>query len=398
MAAGLLAFSHAHIHFSRIASVAYIQGTWLTPLELYFFWSGLERRSALRLALGGLILGLHFNIYLGAQIEVGFLLVYLAAAFWLCRPLIQQAGRRVGVFWLGALIVAFPMLVYAWRAPTEFMDRLNTDGMFQSHWLANTMAETGQSAPQILAGRVLHAFLSLNHYPVTDFYNAPIPLLGFITSTLFVLGLGYALWRTRDPRYLLLNGYFWGTTVAVGVFAIPPSADSYRMLAALPAAVLYAAVGLEQVFHLFSFHVPERRAFRVSLLAFVLIAVGVSNLRVYFFDFAHRCRYGSDPQTRFASYLGNYLRTLDPELKAFLLSDEVYRHGTHESATFLSRNFPVVNFAEPVASLNAPLGTVIIASPNRSQELQAWMDEHPGGRVERQMDCDNLMLLSYRSP
>lgn len=56
----ILAFSHSHIHFSRIASVAYIQGTWLIPLELYFLISGLEKRQSWRTAISGIILAVLF--------------------------------------------------------------------------------------------------------------------------------------------------------------------------------------------------------------------------------------------------------------------------------------------------------------------------------------------------
>lgn len=147
------------------------------PLELYFFLSGLEKHSAGRLAVGGLLLGFHFNIYLDAQIIVVIVIVYLLIAVWLCRPLVQRIGYRLGIFWLGAGLTALPMLVYAWRHPNEFFNRLNVDGTFQSGWLADTMATTGQNALRILADRFTHALLSLNYYPAVDFYNVPAPCL-----------------------------------------------------------------------------------------------------------------------------------------------------------------------------------------------------------------------------
>ena len=397
-AALLLALAHAHIHFSRTVAVAYIHGTWLVPLELYFFMSGLRQRSPIRLALGGLILGLHFNIYLTAQVVAALLLVYLLVAAWLCRPLIQQAARRVWIFWLGALLMALPMLVYVWRNPGEFFARLNEEGTFQSGWLANTMAETGQGAAPILFERVMHAFLSLNYYPAVDFYGSRIPLLDLVTSTLFVLGLGYALWRTRDAHYLLLNGYFWSMTLAIGLFSIPPSADSYRMLAALPAAILLATAGLDQILAILSLNDLDRRIVRLGMSVFVIMAVLALNLRAYFFDFAEQCRYGGDRQTRFASYLGNYLRTLNRETPVYLLSDDVFNYGTHSSVDFLSNNFPVANVPDPVTSLQALSKAVIIAVPSRVEELQTWTTAHPGGSLRREHDCENLMLLAYQMP
>jgi asparagine N-glycosylation enzyme membrane subunit Stt3 len=66
-AATLLAFAHAHIHFSRTAAVAYIYGTWFIPLELYFLLSGLKNRSAWKAAIGGCLLAFHFSIYISAH-------------------------------------------------------------------------------------------------------------------------------------------------------------------------------------------------------------------------------------------------------------------------------------------------------------------------------------------
>jgi 4-amino-4-deoxy-L-arabinose transferase-like glycosyltransferase len=394
----LLAVSHAQIHFSRTVAVAYLQGTWLIPLELYYFASGMEERDKRRLAIGGMILGVHFSVYLGAQVIAGLLLLYLLVAIWLCRPLVRQAGRAMLTFWFGAALIALPQFVYAWRHQGEFLARLNANGTFQSGWLAQKMAETGQNALQILAGRVAHAFLSLNYYPALDFYGTTIPILGPITGALFLLGVGYSLWRMRDRWFLLMNVYLWGGTLAVGVFAIPPSADSYRMLIVLPAAVVLAAVALEELLALLSLHEPGRRAARQVLLSLLILAVLTLNLRAYFIDFAGQCQYGGDPQTRFASYLGNYLRTLDRGAKVYLLSDDVFLYGTHSSVDFLSRGLPVTNWTASVNELKQGTSMAIVAPPSRVDELLDWADNHPGGKLHREYDCDKLMLLAYFFP
>jgi predicted membrane-bound mannosyltransferase len=185
----LLAIRHAHIHFSRIVSVAYIPETALIPLELYFLLSGLQDRRPWCLAVGGLILGVHFGIYVSAQVIVAMLAIYLILAAVLAKPLLQRAGRIIWVFWLGVYIAGLPEVVYAWRHPSEFTARLTADGTLQSGWLTAEMPRTGQSAPEILLGRVAHAFLALNHLPAVDFCGARIPLLDNLTSTLFVVGL-----------------------------------------------------------------------------------------------------------------------------------------------------------------------------------------------------------------
>ncbi len=393
----LLAVSHAHIHFSRTVAVGYIQGTLLIPLELYFFFSGLEKRSSVRAALAGLLVGLHFNVYLSAQIIVGVLVVYLLVAAVLCRPLVQRAWRQVGVL-AGALAVsALPALVYAIRTPEQFLARLNSDGTFQSGWLAEQVAQTGRGPAAVLADRVVHAFLSLNYYRASDFYGAPIPLLDVVTSILFVLGLLYCLLRTRCPRELMLNGWFWGATVSIGVFSIPASADSYRMLIALPPALVMAAIGLDQVATLLAPYTVPRRA-RLMVTGAALVAAGTLNVRTYFIDFAAQCRYGGDPQTRFASYLGSFLRPLDREMTVYLLSDNIFQYGTHSSVDFLSNRLPVTNVPEPVDTVVFEPNTAVIAIAERADELRVWARAHPGGELERQYDCEELMLLAYVIP
>ena len=398
LAAFLLAVAHAHIHFSRTVAVGYIQGTLLIPLELYFFVSGLEKRSAARLSIAGVILGVHFCVYLSVQIIVLFLLLYLLVAAWLCRPLIQKAGRSLWVLALGVLLMVMPQVVYAWQNFSEFMARLNADGTFQSGWLTREMTRSGQSAVPILVGRAGHAFLSLVHYPAQDFYGTTVPILGPITGVLFLLGLGYALWRTRDHRLLLLNGYFWSVTVAVGVFAVPPSADSYRMLIALPAAILLAAIGLERILSVFGLTESGRIVAGWGLVSFVLAAALLFNTRVYFQDFAAQCRYGGDPQTRFASYMGNYVRTLDREATVYLLSDNVFLYGTHSSVDFLSENRRVTNWAEPASNIRPGTPLAVLAPRTRADELKEWTRDHPGGKLQREYDCDNLMLMAYYMP
>lgn len=398
VAAFLLAISHTHIHFSRVVAVAYIQETWLVPLELYFFLSGLEKRSTLRLAIGGLILGVHFSVYVSAQIITALLLVFWLIAWWVNRPVIRKVGRTLGVFWLGVGLTALPQVVYAIQNPGEFFSRLNADGTFQSGWMTNTMTATGQNAVQILAGRVLHVLLSLNHFPAFDFYGARIPVLDVMTATLAILGLGYALWRTRDIHYLLLNGYFWALIVAIGIFSIPPSADSYRVLVALPAVMLFAAIGFDQLLEALRFNEAGRTLARSTVMIFTLLAILSLNFRAYYIDFAQRCRYGGDIPTRFASYLGNYLRSLDHETTVYLLSDEVLLYGTHTSVDFLSQNFPVVNVPEPIAGLSLAPRTIFVAVPARIGELEAWAAEHPGGSLHRESDCESPMLLAYQLP
>ena len=184
----------------------------------------------------------------------------------------------------------------------------------------------------------------------------------------------------------------------MGVFSIPPEADSYRMLIAIPAVMLLAAIGFQQLLLASTALAKNHLALRVGMSALLLIPIGVLNLRIYFMDFAARCRYGNDERTRFASYLGAYLDTLGRETRIFLLRDELLFYGSHRSVDFLSGKLPVTNWTEPVTTIRGVANMAVVAVPNRADELRDWAIDHPGGKFQREYDCDKLILLAYYIP
>jgi len=394
----LLAVAHAHLHFSRIASVPYILDTFFIPLELLFFSRALMRRSSLSAAVGGVVLAVHFSMYLTAQVVVAFLIVYLVILAVARQPLLRASWRQVVVFWSSTLIVALPQLAYAVANPDQFFSRLNADGVFQSGWLATEMVSTGRSVVQILADRVAHVFLSLIAYPSIEFYNTPLAVLDMMTAALFILGLVYALFQTRKPQYLLLNGYFWALVVSIGLFAVPPGADSYRVLSILPAAMILGALGLDQILAALQLNLPVHRLTRVGLVVSLFAGLLWFNTNAYFQDFAGRCRFGGDVGTRFASYFGNYLRDLDRETTVYLLSSDEARYGVHRSVDFLSGDKPVTNFDGAIAQLSVTPAMVVVTSPTRADELRDWAGQHPGGKLHFEYDCGRIMLLAYQLP
>lgn len=398
LAATFLAISHTHINFSRIAAVGYIHGTWLVPLELYLFLSSIEKRRSWRAALGGIILALHFNVYITVQIVIALLLVYILISFLFLRAWIRPAWRQILIFWTGWIILFIPKFADILMRPHEFFDRLNADGVFQTGWLQNTMASTGQSAVEILAGRVSHAFFSLFYFPAYDFYGVRVSMLGFILALFFLLGLGIALWRTRSPGVLLLNGYFWAPTLAVGMFAVPPSADSYRMLITLPPVMIISAIGFDQVLQTFSVSWSQSKQTYSFWAAGVIVSMLVFNLWTYFGDFASYCRYGDNLEGRFASYLGTYTRDINSELGIYLLADNDFFYGSHASASFLNHERDIINFFEPTYTLDFVSGETIIAPPSRISELEEWVRSHPGGKLHYRYDCNNAILLAYQVP
>ncbi len=398
LSAFLLAISHTHINFSRIGAVGYIHSTWLVPLELYLLLAGLEKRKSWMTAAGGVLLAIHFSVYLTSQIVVGLVFIFMLIALIFMRRWFLPIMRQAAAFWGGFAIMILPELFYVIRNPNDFFDRLAQNGTFQTGWLAQTMASTGQGSVQVLAGRIIHAFLSLIYYPAIDFYGSSIPMLTLFLAVFFLIGIGIALLRVNKPGMLLLNGYFWAATLAVGIFSIPPSADSYRMLIALPPAMILAAIAIDEFLVLIGAGWERARSAYVFITTCLLLSLTVFNIWVYYGDFVGQCRYGGDLPGRFASYLGSFAKTVDTGSQIYLLSDGTYFYGSHASSDYLSGSRIISNYPNPIDSLQGVTGDTVIASPDRIVELETWVHAHPGGQTNFVYDCKTLILLSYHLP
>lgn len=398
IAAYLIAASHAHIHFSRIGSVGYIHGSWIVPLELYFLLRGLEKRNSFLTAAGGVLLAIHFRVYLSSQIITGLALVYMLILFLWYRPWFGTVWKQALIFWGGFLLMMTPQLRYIIANPHEFMNRLMQDGTFQSGWLQQRMADTGQSSVQILTDQVFHSFLSLIYYPAIDFYGANFPLLSVFTAIFFLIGIGLILTRIKSPSYLLLNGYFWAGTLSIGIFSVPPSAASYRMLIVFPAVILIAAIGMDKLLEAAGFQWEMSRRTYTVLAAMVILGISFLDARIYYSDFAGKCRYGGNLEGRFASYLGSFAGTVDENSDIYLLSDSIYFYGSHGSTDFLSGRRAITNYSDPMDLYQVQYGETIIASPNRIDELLDWASQHRGGQITTIKDCKKVVLVAYKLP
>lgn len=411
IAALLLTFSHTHIHFSRTAAIGYQQSNWLAPLELYCFLRGLEDRNRRWFVMGGLLLGLHFNVYFSAQVLIPLTVVFLGMATLIRPPRLAESDKpfyhaplpirenlRNLPWFLGSILVmAFPAIIWIVNHTADFEARWAKEGSIQSGWLEGQTLSTGQSTVMVLIERFAHVFQAIFILPVQDFYWASAPVLDLVTGILFILGVFLALRRTRDPKILLLNGWFWSGVVAIAVFAIPPGADSYRLFMVLPAMCVMATLGWAHITSLAErlSHINRRMVVTWSVVLVLLVAA--INLKIYFVDFGRSCAYGGQSlATRRASLLGDYLRSQPGFDYVFLLNDE-FAAGIFPSLDYLSGSIPVTNIGAPFVPPGVQGSMLFIILPSRQGERTAVTQFAPDGRFTRVTDCGTLMFLAYQA-
>jgi hypothetical protein len=409
VAASLLALSHVHIHFSRTVAVSYIYATLFVPLALYFLLSGLERRSSLRLTLAAVMVGIHINIYVDGWVWLVLLGLLLAAWAVVDRHRIWASRGLLAYFGLVTGLIMAPMVIWGFQSPDAFSSRLAVDGTFSSGWLAHEAVATGNHPVWIVAELFAFALGTFTLHPFADFYGIRVPTLDPVTGVLWVIGLALALWRTRSPRMLLLNGWFWGGVVALGVVTIPPSTYHYRLLVVLPAACILAALALETACNwlarlplVATLQHPYARDVGIGTLVVLILIIGRLNFATYYETFASSCVYHG-PATRQAGLLGNALHPLPRDTTVVVLPNEYgFRYGPQLSVDFLSGRMTIRNIDAPLGAVRPSEftgelvgGLVVAAVPERRAELtqvRAWF---PDGVQQSILDCGKEALVLY---
>jgi hypothetical protein len=163
--------------------------------------------------------------------------------------------------------------------------------------------------------------------------------------------------------------------------------------------VILAALAFDHLMASFGMRWEQWKRGYMVVASFLIVFVFAFNVWVYFFDFAAGCRYATDnPLARYESFLGTYLDTLPRDVPVYLLSDDNYLYGPNPVVDFLSHFHAIENYPDPVDTLSLVSGDIVIATPNRIDELFSWIRAHPGGKTHVQMDCKESILLGYQEP
>jgi hypothetical protein len=399
IAAALLAMSHAHLHFSRIIVAGSIQDALFATVTFYLFLTGLERRSTIRVVLSGLTAGVHIYVYMGSRLVLLFLPVYVLALLITNPRLVRDNLANLAAFAGMVIVVGAPMAVWATAHPADFNARANQVGVIQSGWLASEALKLGQTKLHILANQLLQAFLTVNYYKATGFYNSPLPMIDFVSGAFFMLGIGSSMLHLTDRRHLLLQGWFWSGVVVGGAMVVLPAIAAYRILIILPAVCIFVALGCDRLLELAFQDDPRGRRIQGVLAGFVVLVVGWTNLRAYFVDYASSCLY-EDWGTRFASYMGAELGRAGPDYQAFLLGYPRIWYGIHPSVDFLSGSIPITDIKDPQVGapefVDKSREAIFFSTPDRDDELVSVARYLPGGQMYRILDCRTPMLTVYK--
>jgi len=401
IASSIVAVSHFHLHFSRIIVATSIQDALFATLTFYFFLTGLKQRSTGKLVLSALIIGFDLYIYMGARLVIMLLPVYVIALLITNKELVKDNLGNLLAFAGALLVISAPMILWGVDHPDDFMARANQLGVIQSGWLANEAVNTGKSQIHIFLDLFRRAFLTVNYYPSYAFHYSKLPMLDFVTGSVFILGLAYSLYRVKDPRYLLLNGWFWSGVLVGGAMVVLPGTSAYRIMLIFPAVCLFIAVAWDKLMEFVKRALPANQIIRIAPTALFIALFSFLNLKAYFVDYAPTCEY-EGANTRLASHIGSYIGDLGPEYEPYLVTAPREIYGIYRSIDFLSGNIPLNNIREqitgPPTFIDVDSKAAFFFTPQREGELEYVRNYFPEGTVDRVYDCEELLMIVYVTP
>ncbi|GIK54534.1 MAG: methyltransferase domain-containing protein [Chloroflexi bacterium] len=394
-AAILLLGSHLHLHYSHLG-MSNIWSPLLVLLALGLTAVAWERpanapqQRILWLA-AGLAIGFNAYEFTTARLLPLILLALLVWALLLDRKTLRAQVAHLLAASALALVVALPTVLFYRQYPTIFMERANVLGIVQTGWLPQQALSTGQSQFDLFRQQFRLAALAFNGgEDLSPVYKPNAPLLSFGTAVLFLLGFLLSLFRLRQFKFALLPIWFLVTVLFAGALLLDPP-QSHRLLIALPAVTLLAALALAEIISIALLGhdtVTEDHSVTVSPLHLVILITLILTLSETWFYYG---RYPTtnkfaDVNTEAAHEISYYLNTLEGDWTAYFYGPPVMYTDFPTFPYLLTDFHKGVNFfdvAEPLPTVGtlAP-NQVFVFLPERAGDLTAVQQQYPGGVVE----------------
>lgn len=379
----LLAVSHPFIALNRLG-INYTQTTLFEVTTFYFLFRGLRSRKWWDFAVSGFLMGAGLYLYYASRLVPFIIIAFLLCALIADRGFLRTHWRGMTALWVAAILIFAPMGLYFIQHSWHFMSRTNYVFIFGDQGWVETPYPRYSSAATLLnqAARVLPLF----NYggDMSGQYGYRGPMLDFITSILFVLGLGYAVANSYRPRQLFLLIWFWATLITGGMLTLPAPFVP-RLVGMIPVLFMFAAIAMERIWDLFAQIWGSGRMPRATLgvlLPVTLSAVAFLNYDTYFNRYLHTIQGWAMREP--ATTIARYVNSLGDDYDVYLLGEpKLYmRHGT---IRFIARDVRGTDVLNP--SLYIPLrasqgkNAVYILLPSHLHYLPSMQQYYPRGTI-----------------
>jgi len=350
-AALLVAGSHVHLMFSRIAVNNVWDGFFLA-LVIGALWVAWTTNARWAFLLSGLAIGLGQLFYPTGRLLVLAVPLWLVilAMTWPARDRVQGVLSLV----LVSLVTVLPLTLFFVAHPNEFTAPLAGVAVADISGLLS-----GGGGPRVLSqGELPTQFwtsvLGLVAVPIRGIYHPTQPMLFPLSAVLFCLGSLLLLRNLRDPRALILLSALTGA-ILVGTLSVE-APNGHRMQGILPVLAMIAACApawiIEQARGIPS---PAlRRLVAICTMAGVAL-VAVREAHFFFVEAIPAGAYG-DSATYASRVVGEFAAELPPGTGVVLFGEPRLSFANFPSLNYLIQGRPVCDGAWPL-SQDCPAGS-----------------------------------------
>ncbi|MEZ4715823.1 MAG: glycosyltransferase family 39 protein [Caldilineaceae bacterium] len=368
--AALLAVSSWSITFSRLGMFATMSTPLFALLTAGFLLLALRTLRYAAFAWTGVWLGLGLNFYTSFRLfvfVVGLFLAYYIIVHWLWRRERLPARFWIGLVIVGlaALAVVAPLLLFSQKHPELFWARVQDTFIFADK-------TPDQRWPALWENVRKHVLMFNWHGDPNGRHNLPgAPMLDPVAAGLLVLGLGLALWRWRDPVWMLLPLWLGGALMG-GILSLDFEApQSLRANGTMPVVYVLAVAPIFVTWR--AWRLRDGRYFpnalAVPLIALLLVPTLVLNVQRYFGRQAHDFAAWAAHSTA-ETIAAELLADLDPATDAYVIS--FFQH--HPTVDLIARNAPPYRRLETTDHLPLPFdptrGALLILDGEREALFQ----------------------------
>lgn len=233
VAMAILAMNQEHLYWSRVG-FNNIDAVFIAGLVLATLARALMSGRPVDWVWLGFSLGLGFHTYHAAKLYPWLVVLALVPLFMGARGTWRTHRWGIAVALVAIFLTIAPQFVSIWRQWDSFL--IDTSNRNNVHLLLDAFA-TGDvhAVRNHFRVQVLHCLYVFLSMPYRQ------PVLDAATATPFLLGMGWMLWRWRDPRHAVVLAWIIGILVVGGMMTdYPPSKQ--RMLGMMVAVCVVPAV------------------------------------------------------------------------------------------------------------------------------------------------------------
>jgi hypothetical protein len=237
LTAFLVAVSQWHVTISRWGWDAVLMG-FLQLIAYLFLIRGIRTGKKIHFAASGGLIGLSLYTYIASWISLSIAIAFLVARAWRNRAPLRSRLGELSTFLAACLIIFAPLGMHYFKHPRDLTVRVSEVSLVK--------AIDGARGYLPLWNTLKNHALMFNYKGDKNARHSfpGEPVLEFVTSVFFVLGLAYCIqfWNRRHHMFLLL---WFALGMQGGLLAEPSAAPhAYRTMMVIPTACFFAASSL----------------------------------------------------------------------------------------------------------------------------------------------------------